>query len=231
MTENSPENPADRKGEIRRDGWALAKAAHDAGEIKAVEVRASDYFGPGAEATAHLGRDFFVPLLTGGAAKVVGDPAQPHSWAYLTDIAATAVAALDFAGSGDESGTFRRRPRSRGFRSPMSCARNSQRPVGSPVPGCGACTGRTFFCGYPRDWPLELPVHGTVHQFREHHPRRARGVCHPMERCPRGDGGLVPLNIRSCGAGRARPSDPAPSGARGLPVTSSAGCSARGWAR
>jgi len=98
MTENSPERPADHKGEIRQDGWALAKAAHDAGEIRAVEVRASDYFGPGAGAAAHLGRDFFVPLMTGAAAKVVGDPAQPHSWAYLPDIAATAVAALDFTG-------------------------------------------------------------------------------------------------------------------------------------
>ncbi len=98
MTEDSPEEPADRKGEIRRDGWALAKAAHDAGEIRAVEVRASDYFGPGAEATAHLGRDFFVPLLSGSVAKIVGDPAQPHSWAYLPDIASTVVAAIDFPG-------------------------------------------------------------------------------------------------------------------------------------
>ena len=98
MSETTPERPAEHKGEIRKDGWALAHAAHLAGEIRAVEVRASDYFGPGAGAAAHLGRDFFEPLLAGRVAKVVGDPAQPHSWAYLPDIAAMAVAALDFTG-------------------------------------------------------------------------------------------------------------------------------------
>lgn len=28
--------------------WAQAKAAHDAGRVCATELRASDYFGPGA---------------------------------------------------------------------------------------------------------------------------------------------------------------------------------------
>ncbi|MGG7466500.1 NAD-dependent epimerase/dehydratase family protein [Plantibacter sp. YIM 135347] len=98
MTEHSPEHPADRKGAIREAGWALAKAANDRGDIRAVEVRASDYFGPGSGPTAHLGGRFFEPLLTGGTARVVGNPALAHSWAYLPDITATLVAAADHPG-------------------------------------------------------------------------------------------------------------------------------------
>jgi nucleoside-diphosphate-sugar epimerase len=98
MTESTPENPVESKGIVRRDGWALARAAHERGEIRAVEVRASDYFGPGAGATAHLGRAFFEPILAGKTARVIGNPDAPHSWAYIPDIAATIVAAADYDG-------------------------------------------------------------------------------------------------------------------------------------
>lgn len=98
MTEHSPENTTSPKGLIRKAGWAAVKAAHDAGELRGVEVRASDYFGPGAGATAMLGERFFVPLLESRTARVVGDPAAPHSWSYLDDIAATLIAAGDFRG-------------------------------------------------------------------------------------------------------------------------------------
>ncbi|MFZ4893906.1 NAD-dependent epimerase/dehydratase family protein [Plantibacter sp. Mn2098] len=98
MTEHSPERPADRKGAVRSDGWRLAKAANDRGAVRAVEVRASDYFGPGAGPTSHLGAAFFQPLLHSRTARVVGNPALPHSWAYLPDIAATLEAAADHRG-------------------------------------------------------------------------------------------------------------------------------------
>ncbi|GAA4164729.1 NAD-dependent epimerase/dehydratase family protein [Gryllotalpicola daejeonensis] len=98
MTEHSPELTTSPKGLIRKSGWELVKAAHDAGELHAVEVRASDYFGPGAGQTAMLGERFFVPVLESRTARVVGDPAQPHSWSYLDDIAATLVAAADYRG-------------------------------------------------------------------------------------------------------------------------------------
>ncbi|WP_022881721.1 NAD-dependent epimerase/dehydratase family protein [Gryllotalpicola ginsengisoli] len=98
MTECSPEMTTEAKGVVRREGWAAVKAAHDAGEIRAVEVRASDYFGPGAGGTAHLGERFFGPIMASKTAYVVGDPAMPHSWSYLPDIAATLVAAADHTG-------------------------------------------------------------------------------------------------------------------------------------
>lgn len=94
MTASTPFNPADRKGQIRADLSNAIFAAHQRGEIQATEIRASDYFGPGAGGgTAHLGTEFFAPLLAGKTAWVVGNPGLRHSWAYLPDIAATLLAA------------------------------------------------------------------------------------------------------------------------------------------
>ena len=97
MTAQDPLHPVESKGRIRQAGWDSLKEAHDRGDIRAAEVRASDYFGPGAGPTAHLGRRFFAPLLGGKTAWGVGDPAQPHAWSYLPDIAATLVALADAA--------------------------------------------------------------------------------------------------------------------------------------
>ena len=98
MTERSPEHPAESKGDVRRDLWATLRGASERGEIRAVEVRASDYFGPGATTEAHLGTRFFEPILAGKRSSAIGDPAQPHSWAYLPDFGATVVAAAGYAG-------------------------------------------------------------------------------------------------------------------------------------
>jgi nucleoside-diphosphate-sugar epimerase len=113
MTEHSPETTTETKGLIRRDGWAAMRAAHDAGDIRAVEVRASDYFGPGATGTAHLGESFFTAVLRSKTAHVVGKPELEHSWSYLPDIVTTLVAAADFTGAWGRvwhvpSGTFSR---------------------------------------------------------------------------------------------------------------------------
>jgi nucleoside-diphosphate-sugar epimerase len=98
MTEHSPEATTEAKGLIRRDGWSRVREAHEYGEIRAVEVRASDYFGPGVTGTAHLGRSFFRPVLASKTARVVGSPAALHSWSYLPDIAATMIAAAGYSG-------------------------------------------------------------------------------------------------------------------------------------
>jgi nucleoside-diphosphate-sugar epimerase len=95
MTETSPETTTERKGLVRKSGWAQLREASSSGQIRAVDVRASDYFGAGAGATAQLGERFFAPLLAGRRAMVVGDPFQLHSWSYLSDIVSTLVAAAD----------------------------------------------------------------------------------------------------------------------------------------
>jgi len=98
MTEHSPEQPETGKGRVRRDGWAALKAATDAAEVRAVEVRASDYFGPHVGGSSHLGRRFFQPVLASHTAQVVGDPTVPHSWSYVDDMASTLIAAADWHG-------------------------------------------------------------------------------------------------------------------------------------
>ena len=98
MTEHSPETTTEAKGLIRQAGWAKMLAAHDAGHVGAVEVRASDYFGPGATGTAHLGESFFTAVLASKTAHVVGKPQLAHSWSYLTDIVSTLIAAADYTG-------------------------------------------------------------------------------------------------------------------------------------
>lgn len=98
MTEHSPETTTEAKGLIRRAGWARVRAAHDSGRIQAVEVRASDYFGPGATGTAHLGESFFTAVLHSKTARVVGKPQLAHSWSYLPDIVTTLIAAADHPG-------------------------------------------------------------------------------------------------------------------------------------
>lgn len=98
MTEHTAEATTERKGLVRKAGWDAVRSAHRRGDIRAVEVRASDYFGPGVTATAHLGEAFFSPILHSRTARVVGDPSLIHSWSYLPDIVGTLVAAADYPG-------------------------------------------------------------------------------------------------------------------------------------
>jgi nucleoside-diphosphate-sugar epimerase len=98
MTEHTREATTEKKGLIRKAGWEAVRAAHDRGDIRGVEVRASDYFGPGATGTAHLGESLFRAVLASKTAHVVGKPELLHSWSYLPDIATTLIAAADFTG-------------------------------------------------------------------------------------------------------------------------------------
>jgi nucleoside-diphosphate-sugar epimerase len=75
MTEQPPEATTETKGLVRKEGWRRMRAAHDRGVIRAVEVRASDYFGPGVAGTAHLGDRFFTAIGRYGThGKVAGYP-------------------------------------------------------------------------------------------------------------------------------------------------------------
>ena len=47
MVESLPDAATTKKARIRADMWADALALHEAGRIRAVEVRGSDYMGPG----------------------------------------------------------------------------------------------------------------------------------------------------------------------------------------
>jgi nucleoside-diphosphate-sugar epimerase len=85
-----------QKARVRVRMWQDALAAHDAGRIRATELRASDYFGPGCKGQSQLGERFVPRLLAGKRAQLIVAGDQPHSWTYVPDVAtALATAAAD----------------------------------------------------------------------------------------------------------------------------------------
>ncbi|MEN0130633.1 MAG: NAD-dependent epimerase/dehydratase family protein [Brevundimonas sp.] len=93
MTEDTPQRSTERKGAVRAQMWRDALERHDAGRIRATEVRASDYVGPQTPGPTHAGERLFGPLLAGKTLHPVGDPNQPHAWTYLPDYVAALAAA------------------------------------------------------------------------------------------------------------------------------------------
>ncbi|APU43581.1 MULTISPECIES: NAD-dependent epimerase/dehydratase family protein [unclassified Streptomyces] len=88
MTEGLPLAATGPKGRVRAAGWEQARALHEQGRIRAVEVRAGDFFGPGVTDGGHLARRVVPALLRGKPVSALGDPDAPHSWTYLPDVAA-----------------------------------------------------------------------------------------------------------------------------------------------
>jgi nucleoside-diphosphate-sugar epimerase len=71
--------------------WADALAAHQAGRVRAVEVRGSDYIGPRMGEQGHITR-ILSRALAGRSVRVFGSPDQPHSWTDARDMARALVA-------------------------------------------------------------------------------------------------------------------------------------------
>jgi nucleoside-diphosphate-sugar epimerase len=89
MTESTPLAATGTKGGVRRQMWLDALAAHEAGRVRATEVRGSDYLGPNAQ--GHVGEAAVRRLLGGKAVYVIGDPTVPHTWTATRDVARTLV--------------------------------------------------------------------------------------------------------------------------------------------
>ncbi len=86
MTEDQSMRPAGRKGAVRARMWADALAAHRAGRVRACEVRASDYTGPGATGQSVLNGLVIDPVRRGRAVWLpFGDPDAPHTWTSVED--------------------------------------------------------------------------------------------------------------------------------------------------
>ncbi len=93
ITEQTPLRPHGHKGDLRRRMWEDLEAADRAGRLRAVELRASDYYGPGvANGTSYLGDYVVEPAATRSTVRLVmGVPDAPHAWTHLDDIAALAA--------------------------------------------------------------------------------------------------------------------------------------------
>ncbi|MFD7627726.1 NAD-dependent epimerase/dehydratase family protein [Streptomyces sp. NPDC059851] len=93
VTERLPLAATGTKGRVRAAVWQQVRERHEQGRIKAVEVRASDFFGPGVTDGGHLAARVVPALLRGRPVSILGDPDAPHSWTYLPDVARTLVEA------------------------------------------------------------------------------------------------------------------------------------------
>ncbi len=92
MTPDLPLNCTSTKGRIRAQMWLDALAAHEAGRLRAAEVRGADYVGAGEQSQI----DRQLPaLLAGKKLRTLGNPDVPHSWTYVGDMARTLVAVAD----------------------------------------------------------------------------------------------------------------------------------------
>jgi nucleoside-diphosphate-sugar epimerase len=91
MVEGMPDAATTKKARIRGGMWADAKRLHEAGRIRAVEVRGSDYVGPRVStATGHIAR-VAPAALRGKTVHVFGSPDQPHSFTDVRDMARALV--------------------------------------------------------------------------------------------------------------------------------------------
>ncbi|AQW48715.1 NAD-dependent epimerase/dehydratase family protein [Streptomyces violaceusniger] len=88
MTEELPLAATGTKGRVRAAVWEQARDLDEQGRVKAVEVRASDFFGPGVTDGGHLAARVMPKVLRGKPVSSLGDPDTPHSWSYLPDVAA-----------------------------------------------------------------------------------------------------------------------------------------------
>src|ERR1022692_1320165 len=91
MTEATPLAATGPKGAVRARMWRDALAAHEAGRVRAVDVRASDYVGPGAGSV--LGDRVVPNVLRGKGVSVLGRTDRPHTWSYTGDVVSMAVGA------------------------------------------------------------------------------------------------------------------------------------------
>jgi nucleoside-diphosphate-sugar epimerase len=89
ITSSTPLAATHPKLKLRAQMWLDALAAHQAGRIRATEVRASDYI----EANSLFSIVLAKPLLAGKRAYVPAALDVPHSWTSITDVATTLIAA------------------------------------------------------------------------------------------------------------------------------------------
>lgn len=85
MTEDVPLAPQGPKALVRAQMWRDALAAHEAGRLRATEIRSADYVGRGSE--SHLGSRVVPRLLRGRDVTVLKSADTTHTWTAVDDVA------------------------------------------------------------------------------------------------------------------------------------------------
>jgi len=92
MTEDTPFNPISKKGEVRAKIATMLLDEMHRGNVRAMIVRAADFYGPGAvQSFSHV--TVFERLLAGKAPQWIGNPNAVHTFMFTPD-AGRAVAML-----------------------------------------------------------------------------------------------------------------------------------------
>jgi nucleoside-diphosphate-sugar epimerase len=160
MTERTPLAATGVKGRVRAQMWRDALAAHEAGRVRATEVRASDFVGYGAKT---LFADLVLPaVLAGRPVWVPADLDAPHSYTYLGDVARLLVTVAT-----DERGWGRPwHVPSAPARSLRAMAAEAARLADTPAP-------RLRRAPYPALWAAGVFA-PTIREVREVHYQFAR---------------------------------------------------------
>jgi nucleoside-diphosphate-sugar epimerase len=84
--EDVPMRPCSQKGELRAQIVRELLEAHQRGDLEGTVGQGSDFFGPGVMAAFIFGERFVSRLAHSNTVEVLGDPDQPHSYSYVTDV-------------------------------------------------------------------------------------------------------------------------------------------------
>jgi nucleoside-diphosphate-sugar epimerase len=162
MTEATPLAATGPKGRIRARVWQDALAAHQAGRVRATEVRPSDFVGPGAQSA--LGERVLGRIRQGRGVSVLGRADQPHTWSFTGDAARMLVVAGTDA-----------RAWGRAWHVPSNEPRSQREAVNDLALAAGAGSGRVrvgtvpsvLLRGIGLVSPLMRELRETEYQFRE----------------------------------------------------------------
>ncbi|HEV3212826.1 MAG TPA: NAD-dependent epimerase/dehydratase family protein [Acidimicrobiales bacterium] len=154
ICEDDPLAATSTKGRVRAAMWADAKTAHDAGDLRATEVRASDFFGPGITSTGVLGDRVVPKILDHETIGLLGDLDAPHSWSFVDDVAR----ALEVAGR-DE------RAWGRAWHAPTAAPRSPREAVDALAAAAGLPTPAVRRV----PWSVVRAAGLVVHQLRGLH--------------------------------------------------------------
>lgn len=94
IDEAASQHPLTRKGAIRVEMERRLRRAAEAGDIRALIVRAGDFFGPGA-ANSWFAQGLIRPGVRPRVIRNPGKPGTGHQWAYLPDVAETMVRLIE----------------------------------------------------------------------------------------------------------------------------------------
>lgn len=89
LAEDAPQKATTRKGRLRVELEFMMARACDDGRLRALVLRAGDFFGPTVR--NGLVDRIFARAAEGKPMQVLGRPSMPHQWAYMPDLARLAV--------------------------------------------------------------------------------------------------------------------------------------------